>query len=205
MKPDREDLLTLQFLEAIDRQSDVTQRHLASELGVALGLANSYLKRCLRKGLIKIRQAPANRYLYYLTPSGFAEKSRLTAEYLAASFDYYHRAGRALGEALGAIEQSGAHRVVFAGVSELAEIASVRAHDFDLEVLGIVDRTTALTRFIGRPVWSSPAAAAAFDAVLFTDLGADAQANHAWLSDELGAARVFVPAILHNVVMPSSH
>jgi len=28
---------------------------------------------------MKIKQAPANRYVYYLTPKGFAEKSRLTA------------------------------------------------------------------------------------------------------------------------------
>ena len=60
----------------------MTQRHLADRLGVALGLANSYLRRCARKGLIKITQAPDNRYLYYLTPQGFTEKTRLTARYL---------------------------------------------------------------------------------------------------------------------------
>ena len=89
----KDDALTLEILEAIDEQSDVTQRHLARRTGVALGLANSYLKRCVRKGLVKIQQAPANRYLYYLTPKGFAEKSRLTAEYLSASLTFYRRAG----------------------------------------------------------------------------------------------------------------
>ena len=39
-----------------------------------------------------MRQVPLNRYAYYLTPQGFAEKSRLTAEYLAASFDFFRRA-----------------------------------------------------------------------------------------------------------------
>jgi DNA-binding MarR family transcriptional regulator len=82
----KENSMTLELLEAIEEKSDVTQRRLARELGVALGLANSYLKRCERKGLVKIHKAPANRYLYYLTPKGFAEKSRLTAEYLSASF-----------------------------------------------------------------------------------------------------------------------
>jgi len=80
--------LTLELLEAIEARSDVTQRHLADRLGVALGLANSYLKRCARKGLIKVHQAPANRYLYYLTPQGFAEKARLTGEYLTSSLDF---------------------------------------------------------------------------------------------------------------------
>ena len=92
----REEPLTLEILEAIEESSDVTQRHLARRLGVALGLANSYLKRCVRKGLIKVQQAPANRYLYYLTPKGFAEKSRLTAEYLRVSLSFYRRASDSL-------------------------------------------------------------------------------------------------------------
>ncbi|NIQ08836.1 MAG: winged helix-turn-helix transcriptional regulator, partial [Gammaproteobacteria bacterium] len=80
---DKKESLTLEILQAIEQNNDVTQRHLASHLGVALGLANSYLKRCVRKGLVKIQHVPANRYLYYLTPKGFAEKSRLTAKYLS--------------------------------------------------------------------------------------------------------------------------
>ena len=94
----KEDAVTLEILEFIEGQSHVTQRHLADRLGVALGLANSYLKRCIRKGLIKVQQAPANRYLYYLTPKGFAEKSRLTARYLRASFDFYRQAGNSFND-----------------------------------------------------------------------------------------------------------
>src|SRR4051794_31761602 len=73
--------IVLGVLDAIERDPTVTQRSVALELGIALGLANGYLKRCVRKGLIKVRQAPARRYAYYLTPKGFAEKSRLTASY----------------------------------------------------------------------------------------------------------------------------
>src|SRR4030065_10645 len=89
----KEDALTLEILDVIDRRNDVSQRHLARHLGVALGLANSYLKRCIRKGLVKVSQAPANRYLYYLTPQGFAEKSRLTAHSLNYSLYFYRKAG----------------------------------------------------------------------------------------------------------------
>jgi DNA-binding MarR family transcriptional regulator len=72
--------VTLEILQAIEGDSDVTQRRLAARLGVAPGLASSYFKRCAKKGLIKVRQAPANRHAYYLSPKGFAEKSRLTAQ-----------------------------------------------------------------------------------------------------------------------------
>ncbi len=68
--------IVLGLLEYVGRGGEQSQRRLASELGVALGLANAYLKRCVKKGLVKVRQAPARRYAYYLTPRGFAEKSR---------------------------------------------------------------------------------------------------------------------------------
>ena len=140
MDNEREKALTLEILEAVDNQSDVTQRHLASKMGIALGLANSYLKRCVRKGYIKITQAPANRYLYYLTPKGFAEKSKLTSEYLTISFDFYREASESIAASLHHAKQSGYRKIAFVGVSELAEIGLVRAYDFDLDILELFRR-----------------------------------------------------------------
>ncbi|MCB1746347.1 MAG: winged helix-turn-helix transcriptional regulator [Gammaproteobacteria bacterium] len=201
MKKEREHdaALTLGILEAIETRSEVTQRHLASELGVALGLANSYLRRCVRKGLVKITQAPANRYAYYLTPKGFAEKSRLTAEYLVSSLDYYHRAGASLRRSLAAIEDAGQGKVLLVGVSELAEIASVRAHDFDLGIVGTLDLGTASPQFVGRPVWHSLDEADAFDAALFTDLAAT-PANRRAVAGIAAAGKLYVPDIIESIV-----
>src|SRR5215472_10062073 len=84
--------IMLGLLESVGRDGGQTQRRLASELGIALGLVNAYLKRCIKKGLVKVSQAPARRYAYYLTPQGFAAKSRLTMEYLSESFSFFRRA-----------------------------------------------------------------------------------------------------------------
>lgn len=195
MKQDREEALTLEILQAIEARSDVTQRHLADRLGVALGLANSYLRRCVRKGLVKITQAPANRYLYYLTPTGFAEKSRLTAQYLAASFEFYRRASTDMTACFAQCQERGARRVLFAGVSELAEIGAMRAADFDLEIAGTFDPESSLAQFIGKPVWGRLAEAGACDAAVFTALVAP-EAIHAALVDHFGEARVIVPPLL---------
>src|SRR5438105_15459112 len=89
--PENEDIV-LGVLDVVERDPSVTQRSVARELGIALGLANAYLKRCVRKGLIKVSQVPRRRYAYFLTPQGFAEKSRLTATYLAHSFSFFRRA-----------------------------------------------------------------------------------------------------------------
>src|SRR5690348_14739551 len=84
--------IVLGLLTSVERDHAVTQRKLARDLGIALGLVNAYLRRCVHKGFIKVSQAPLNRYAYYLTPQGFAEKSRLTAEYLTVSLHFFRQA-----------------------------------------------------------------------------------------------------------------
>src|ERR1700686_5911169 len=83
--------IVLNLLNSVDDGAQ-SQRRIAEELGIALGLVNAYLKRCIKKGLVKVSQAPARRYAYYLTPQGFAEKSRLTVEYLGFSFSFFRQA-----------------------------------------------------------------------------------------------------------------
>src|SRR6202046_5507378 len=84
--------IRLDLLNSVERDGGQSQRRLASELGIALGLVNAYLRRCVKKGLVKVTEAPARRYAYYLTPHGFAEKSRLTVEYLGISFSFFRQA-----------------------------------------------------------------------------------------------------------------
>ena len=88
----KDDGLILSVLSAVAEDNKTTQRSLSSELGIALGLTNAYLKRAVDKGLVKIKHVPRNRYLYYLTPKGFSEKARLTAEYFRGSLNFYRKA-----------------------------------------------------------------------------------------------------------------
>lgn len=189
---DREDSVTLQILETIEGREDVSQRHLADRLGVALGLANLYLKRCVGKGLVKIKQAPANRYLYYLTPKGFAEKSRLTAEYLSMSFDFYRRAGESCIAAFHLCVERDWKDLLFCGVSEFGEIASMRADEQGINVVGTFDPTTNRQRFVGRPVWRRLEDVPSFDACLLTALS-DAPALRDHLSSAIEQDRILVP------------
>ena len=192
---DREEALTLEILDAIEERSDVTQRSLAKRSGVALGLANSYLKRCVRKGLVKIQQAPANRYLYYLTPKGFAEKSRLTAQYLSYSFTFYRRAGESCARAFETCENAGWLTVGLFGISDLAEIALIRALESKVRVCAISDRqpdrTTYRTLQVVREVRIVPDA----QAWILTDLSNPQSALDA-LSRECSPDRIVVPDIL---------
>jgi DNA-binding MarR family transcriptional regulator len=131
--------IVLSLLTSIERDSALTQRALARELGIALGLANAYLRRCVRKGLVKMRHVPINRYAYYLTPQGFAEKSRLTAEYLAMSLEFFRRARTDCAALFRQCEASGWQSVALCGAGDLAEIAVLSAGETAVEVLCVID------------------------------------------------------------------
>jgi DNA-binding MarR family transcriptional regulator len=144
--------IVLSVLTSIERDSTITQRALARELGIALGLANAYLRRCVRKGLVKMRQVPINRYAYYLTPQGLAEKSRLTAEYLAVSLDFFRRARSDCAALFRQCESLGWRNVALYGAGELAEIAVLSAGETAVKVLCIIDPGQPGRRCGGLPI-----------------------------------------------------
>ena len=166
----KEERLTLELLDAIERRGDVSQRHLAGQMGVALGLANSYLRRCAKKGLVKIREAPANRYFYYLTPKGFAEKARLTARFLSNSLSFYRQASESFNALYAECEQKSWTRLLLCGLSDLAEIALLRALESPLEVLAVYDRHSQLQVYSGRPVYRDLVRCPGVDAYIITGL-----------------------------------
>jgi DNA-binding MarR family transcriptional regulator len=151
--------ILLGLLSAIEQDSQVTQRSLSRDLGIALGLANAYLKRCATKGLIKVSQVPLNRYAYYLTPKGFSEKSRLTAEYLTISFNFFRDARAQCAALLEAVGRQGWRRIVLVGAGELAEIAILSASESPVEIICVADSAAAASRCAGVAVVADISAA----------------------------------------------
>lgn len=146
----KKESLTLEILGAVEEKENLTQRHLAKKMGVALGLANSYLRRCIQKGLIKVKQAPANRYLYYLTPKGLTEKSRLTAEYLSSSFSFYRRSAEEFHQLFEQCRSDGISNVILCGKSELAEIAGLKAQSLGINIYALFELEKAGKKYLGK-------------------------------------------------------
>jgi len=146
----------LEILTAIDEGAPLTQRALAKRLGVAVGLANLYLKRLARKGSIKIVQFPRKpaarkRLRYLLTPTGMAEKTRLTYEHMAYSLNLYRRARQTLRESLGQLPERGVKRIALCGTGEAAEVAYLTLRELGLEPFGVF-AVEAGGQFLGFPV-----------------------------------------------------
>jgi hypothetical protein len=75
LEQDQEAESTRLMLDAIETRDQVTQRGLAGELGIALGLTNIYLKRCINKGLVKVRKAPCPALRLFPDHQGVQRKS----------------------------------------------------------------------------------------------------------------------------------
>ena len=188
--------IVLGLLNSVEHDGDRSQRHIAAELGLALGLVNAYLKRCVKKGLVKVQDAPARRYAYYLTPQGFAEKSRLTVQYLSHSFSFFRLAKAECTQAFATAKANGFDRLVLAGKSDLAEIAILCAVEAAVKIVAIVDPRSDDTQFVGVDVVRSYAdMKKEFDAVIVTDV-TRAKLSFDAAVEACGAERVLAPALL---------
>lgn len=135
----REEQVILSLLDAIEKDPHTTQKDLATRLGIAVGLVNSYLKRVIYKGYVKTRNLERRRLKYLLTPSGIREKSRLTYEFLQYSYLFIRNVREKVRAALAAAAARGASRVVFYGGGEMAEIAYLGARELGMELAGVAD------------------------------------------------------------------
>jgi DNA-binding Lrp family transcriptional regulator len=140
----------LKLLEAVERDSRVTQRSLSTKLGIALGLTNIYLRRLVRKGYIKCVNVQSNRITYLITPRGIAEKARLTYEFMDYSLHLYGEVRQHLRAVLQASAAAG-RRVAIYGRGEAAELAYLSLKECGLEPVAIFDAEGG-DEFLGIPV-----------------------------------------------------
>ena len=73
-------------LRALNESPELSQRQIAKDLGVSLGVINFCVQALVEKGQIKIQNFRSSsnklRYAYVLTPSGVAQRVQLTASFL---------------------------------------------------------------------------------------------------------------------------
>lgn len=142
----------LQILTEIAERHNITQRGLATNLGIALGLTNLYLKRLTRKGYVKITRIPPNRLKYLLTPQGIIEKSRLTYEFVSLSLALYKQTRGRLRDAIQPLILAGPKRLALYGTGEAAELAYLTLREMGVEPLAVYADTAAAS-FLGLPVY----------------------------------------------------
>ena len=185
MEPQK--LRTLKILEAVDNGDTPSQRDLARQLNISLGLVNSFIKRLVNKGYFKVTTIPRNRVRYILTPKGAAEKTKLTYEFIQYSVRFYKDARHKLKTIFTGFEQEGIKSVAFYGAGELAEIAYLSLQETSMSLVVILDDINKGKKFFGQMVKSfSNVSDSEFDKILV--MGSD---------DSLEAKKKLLEAGIH--------
>jgi DNA-binding MarR family transcriptional regulator len=129
----------LALLENIERDPDVTQASLATQLGVAVGTVNWHIKRLIAKGYVKIKRAERKKLVYIITPEGIALRARLTVDYIEQQFLLYRNTRRRVGEQLELVRRAGFERVRVVGTGDVADICKLTCLEQGITVVADED------------------------------------------------------------------
>jgi DNA-binding MarR family transcriptional regulator len=149
---DSQQRLQLTLLEALSEDGQTTQRGLSRRFGIALGLTNLYLKRLVRKGYVKCVNGKPNRLVYLVTPSGLAEKTRLTYEFMEYSLRLYREARTRVRTVLEPIVRDRALRVAIYGAGEGPQLAYMCLKELGIAPIALFMEETTAVRMFDLPV-----------------------------------------------------
>jgi DNA-binding MarR family transcriptional regulator len=137
-KPPQE-IRELNLLQELEKNPIISQRELSHKFGIALGVTNACLKRMARRGWIRITALDHRRIGYYLTPKGFAEKTKLTLHLISWTVQHYSSLKDIIVEKFLEMQNKGIERIVFYGVSDEMEVAYITLQGVKLKLVGIVE------------------------------------------------------------------
>lgn len=131
-KADQEVMVNL--LTRLAEEPTVTQRTLASELGIAVGMMNNYIKSSIGKGYLRAKQVSPRRWAYFVTPKGFAEKSRMVVSHLSSSLTFFRTTRLQLELLFEACLEKGMYDIALVGKGDVADMAFlVKPEEIKLE------------------------------------------------------------------------
>lgn len=135
MEPSVENTRDLSLLDNIERDPDITQADLATQLGVAVGTVNWHLKRLISKGYVKVKRAERRKLLYIITPEGLAMRARLTVDYVEQQFNLYRRVRKKVKDCTEQLKQDGFNRVRLIGEGDVADICRLTCLEQGVELV----------------------------------------------------------------------
>jgi hypothetical protein len=133
-----EELRTLTLFNTVERKPEINQRQLARELDVSLGLTNTYFQRVLKKGWIRAQEVKPRRWLYFLTPQGALEKSRLSLFYLHRTLNSFRELKSKGDEHLRILSKKGVRGIHLCGEIDLTEVLSFCFSGVEIELLSVI-------------------------------------------------------------------
>jgi DNA-binding MarR family transcriptional regulator len=135
MEPKSDTTRDLSLLEQIERDPNVTQASLATQLGVAVGTVNWHLKRLIAKGYVKVKRAERRKLRYIITPEGIAFRAHLTVDYIEQSMLLYRHTRKRVREILADVKRAGYDSVRVVGDGDIADICRLTCLEQSVQIL----------------------------------------------------------------------
>ena len=135
MEPSIETPRDLSLLDNIERDPQITQADLATQLGVAVGTVNWHLKRLISKGYVKVKHAERRKLLYIITPEGLTIRARLTVDYVEQQFNLYRRVRQKVKEYVDQVKKNGFDRIRLVGDGDLADICRLTCLEQGMDIV----------------------------------------------------------------------
>jgi len=149
--PTKKHLDTL--LEIKDNPS-LSQRSLAHNLNISLGLTNAILQNLIHRGWVKAQKMTGRKILYLITPQGMSRAANLVYDRFRETQNYYQYTKELLTSYLNDLYIKDERRVVIYGINHLAEITYLSLLDSPLKLHSIItdDPSSSKKKFLGHEV-----------------------------------------------------
>jgi len=125
----------LGLLNEIERDPNITQATLATQLGVAVGTVNWHVKRLVAKGYVKVKRAERRKLRYILTPEGIALRARLTVQYVERSMALYRQFRQEAREVLSQARHMGFQAIRIDGKGDIADVCRLTCLEQGMHVV----------------------------------------------------------------------
>ena len=132
-----ENEVMVRLLEHVDENPQISQRALSTQVGIAFGLVNTYLKRSVEKGWVRVKNISPKRYAYFVTPQGMIEKTRMVKDYMSHSLTLFRETRTEAEIFFTKAQQLNYKEIAIVGEGDLAEIIQLvaQAYTFDIHLI----------------------------------------------------------------------
>jgi len=130
------------ILDMVEKNPKITQREIATYLGVAVSMINDHLEEFEKIGLIKKKKYSTKTVEYLITKKGTEKKKVLNIGYLNSTKDLYFQAKENFEKFLAQVKDKGFNNILLYGAGEVAEMllhTIMTSKTNEVHVLAVID------------------------------------------------------------------
>ncbi|QQO08049.1 transcriptional regulator [Breznakiella homolactica] len=140
---DPEYIILESIYDSSNKKTPLRQRELAHIAGASLGMANSILKRLIKKGWVSVKKINSRNIQYAITLDGINEIARRSYGYFKRTIKNVVFYKNLIDTAVGIARERGKQTVLLVGISDLDFIVEHSCSRHGISLVKAIDRETA--------------------------------------------------------------